>query len=116
MRYAWEKLYAAVRSATQSEKPLQQRLLDCYLELHSLEYNGHLPGHLRKGFQEMISAWSRETNSSGRHASVSQTIEKMNDEEARKWLYEVLSLFVQLTEQKAVAEASHKLPPVPRGA
>ena len=102
--YAREKLYQAVRSAIQSDKPVQQRLLECYLELHALDYGKHLPPHLQPRLKEMIQAWTPEPDPTGKQWSVAATLERMEDEEARKWLEEILKLFTEV----AVAEASMK--------
>jgi len=105
LSYSWERLYRAVRSAIWSDRPLQQRLLDCYLELHTLDYEGRLPRHLRSRFKEMIDTWTREPGTTSGEWSVRATLEKMGDDEARRWLDELLKLYTSVVESKASAEA-----------
>jgi hypothetical protein len=105
LNYAWKKLYSAVRSAIRSDKPVEQRLLECYLELHTLDYRQRLPRHLQPQFQEMIEAWARKARPTGKEWSVAAAVGSMEDEEAQKWLEEILKLYTGVVERKATAEA-----------
>ena len=109
LNYAWERLYSAIRSSIQSDQPLQQRLLDCYLELHTLDYENYLPRHLQQRFTQMMKAWAREPDPTGQQWAVRSTVHGMTVEEARKWLDEILKLFAEVAARRAVAEAADPL-------
>lgn len=47
LEFAREKLFLAVRSAIRSQECLPQRLLACYLELHTLDFQRRLPSDFR---------------------------------------------------------------------
>jgi hypothetical protein len=75
-----------------STEPLQKRLEGCYSIFHVLEQKGHLPPELQKRFDDMTKAWSRMPDKDGK-GRVSATTSKMDDNEARKWLEEILMLY-----------------------
>jgi hypothetical protein len=102
--YASEKLGTAVLSAMQSKEPLQKRLHGCYLIFHTLHHQDDLPPDLKKRFNEMIRVWSRLPDPAGVEGTVAVTTAKMNDQEARKWLEEVFSLYTEVTQREAVSE------------
>lgn len=101
--YACEKLHLAVRSAMRSEQALTRRLVDCYLELHTLNLRRGLPADLQQQFDAMMEAWTRSADPSGEQWTAAAMIEKMNDEEARPDV--TLNLFVEMIKRKALADA-----------
>jgi hypothetical protein len=98
LNYAWENLYKAVHYAMQSEETLQERLVGCYVIFHVLDQHGHLPPDLQKRFDTMIAAWTREPDPGGGEGTVAATVRQMDELEARKWLEEILSLFIKVAE------------------
>lgn len=96
LEFAREKLFLAVRSAIRSQECLPQRLLACYLELHTLDFQRRLPSELQERFDAMTTALTREVDPTGRELAAAMTIQKMNDEEALKWIDEILSLLAEV--------------------
>lgn len=52
-------------------------------------------------FNVMIKAWTRDPDPTGVRGTVAATMDKMDDDEARKWLEEVLSLYTETVERDA---------------
>lgn len=102
LNYAWENLFKAVDYAAQHDGTLQDRLHGCYATFHVLSQKGHLPADLQPRFDEMIEAWTRMPDPSGTRGTVPVTLEQMDDEEARKWLGEIVSLYNEVTERYAI--------------
>ena len=100
--YAAEKLGSAVLYAMRSNESLQKRLQGCFSIFHTLQHHdSYLPPDLRKRFDAMIQAWTRVPDPEGLRGTVAVTTDKMNDQEACKWLGEVFSLFTEVTEREA---------------
>jgi len=93
--YAWENLYKAVLYSMRSTEPLQERLQGCYSIFHVLSQKGHLPPELQERFDVMIEAMTVMPDDTGR-GKVYATTSKMNELEVRKWLEEILSLFMEV--------------------
>lgn len=104
LHYACKILYLAVRSAMGSESPLHQRLLNCFLEFSLLDLRRRLPGDLRQRFDTMMIALSCGEDPGGRQKSITVTIDKMDEQEVRSWLDEILSLLVEANRRHASAE------------
>jgi hypothetical protein len=101
--YASEKLGSAVLYAMRSTERLQQRLQGCYSIFHPLgHHDDYLPPDLRKRFSEMIQAWTRMPDPEGLRGTVAVTTDRMSDDEARKWLEEVFSLFNEIERREAL--------------
>ena len=94
--YASEKLASAVSYAIGSTESLQERLKGCYAYFHTLDHPGHLPSDLQARFDAMIQAFTRESDPTGKRGLVAATVDKMDDEEARRWLEEILSLYTEV--------------------
>ena len=101
--YASEKLGSAVLYAMRSDERLQERLHGCYVTFHTLaHHDDHLPPDLRKRFDEMIHAWTRLPDPEGSRGTVAVTTARMSDDEARKWLEEVFSLYSEIERREAL--------------
>jgi hypothetical protein len=97
INYAAENLGKAVLYCMESTKSLQERLQGCYSIFHVLSKKGSLPPDLQKRFDVMIEAWTMMPDDSGK-GTLYATTSKMDEDEARKWLEEILSLFEKVTE------------------
>jgi hypothetical protein len=104
LHYACKILYLAVRSAIGSERPLAERLLKCYLDLPALDVRRRLPTDLRQRFDTMTNALSCAEGPRGRKRAVTATIEKMDEQEVRSWLNEILNLLIEANRRHARAE------------
>lgn len=101
--YASEKLGSAVLYAMRSQERLQERLQGCYTIFHPLNHHAdYLPPDLRERFDEMIEAWTRLPDPEGVRGAVAVTTDRMSDDEARKWLEEVLSLYTEIERREAL--------------
>ena len=100
--YAAEKLCSAVLYAMRSEERLQERLAGCYVIFHTLSHGDYLPPDLRKRFDEMIQAWTRLPDPEGLRGTVAVTTDRMSDDEARKWLEEVFSMYAEIERREAL--------------
>ena len=105
--YAWENLFKAVHYAMQHEGTLQDRLHGCYTIFHVLSKQGYLSPDLQQRFDAMVDAWSRMPDTTGREGTVPATLRQMGDDEARRWLEEILSLFIRVVELDAVSNLNH---------
>jgi hypothetical protein len=101
LHYAWENLFKAVHGAIQSESSLQDRLHGCYGDFHVLSHHGHLPPDLQERWDKMMKAWTRGPDTTGQ-GLVPATLQKMDDDEARKWLEEILSLYSEVVRRRAL--------------
>jgi len=104
LHYACKILYLAVRSAIGSERPLPQRLWYSYIDLPSLDLRRRLPADLRHRFDTMTNALNRAEGPNGRRRLVTATIQKMDEQEVRLWLDEILNLLVEVNRRHARAE------------
>lgn len=105
LHYACKILYLAVHSAIGSDRPAAQRLLNCYFELSLLDLRRRLPADLRQRFDAMTNALSRAEDLKGRQEGVTATIAKMDDQEVRSWLDEILNLLVETNRRHSRAES-----------
>jgi hypothetical protein len=102
INYAWEKLYSAVRGAMMSTDPLPRRLEDGYVSFHTLAHGDHLPPDLKKRFDVLKKGLTFYSDPTGLRGSVGATADKMTDDEARKWLEEILSLYTEVVRRDAL--------------
>jgi hypothetical protein len=102
INYAWERFYTVVRGALLCEKPLPQRLAECYADLHAGTLRLALPADLLQRFDVMVAACTREADPTGERGTWATTTEKMSSAEARKWLEELLSLYEEATRRDAL--------------
>ena len=100
LHIACQQLFVAVRSAMRSEESLPQRLMACFLELQALDFQRRLPADLQRRFDALKTALTRDPDPTGREWAAVTTIQKMNNEEASKWLDEVLNLFVEASARR----------------
>lgn len=89
--YASENLSNAVLYCMRTTQSLQKRLEGCYSIFHVLSQKGHLPD-LQKRFDDMIEAWTRMPDEDGK-GTVPSTTSKIDENEARRWLEEILMLY-----------------------
>ena len=106
INYASENLYKAVLYSMTSTESLQERLQGCHSIFHVLSQKGHLPPELQERFDTMVGAMTRMPDVTGR-GTVYATTTEMNELEARKWLEEILSLFIEV-EKIYEKEGPHK--------
>ena len=71
---------------------LLKAVLYCNEIFHVLSQKGHLPPDLQKRFDVMIEALTRMPDDTGK-GTLYATTSKMTDDEAEKWLEEIVSLF-----------------------
>lgn len=103
INYAWEKLYSAVHGAMMSTDSLPRRLEHGYTSFHTLAHGGdHLPPDLKKRFDVLMKGLTFYSDPTGLRGSVGATVDKMTDDEARKWLDEILSLYTEVTRRDAI--------------
>jgi hypothetical protein len=100
LHIACQQLFLAVRAAMRSEEPLPLRLMACFLELQTLDFQRGLPTDLQRRFDTLKTALTRDPDPTGREWAAVTTIQKMNNEEASKWLDEVLNLFVEASARR----------------
>lgn len=105
LHYACKILYLAVRSAIGSDRPVSQRLLNCYFDLTLLDLRGRLPADLRQRFDAMMNVLSCAEDPSGRQKAVAATIAEMDEQEVRSWLDEILNLLVEANRRHSRAES-----------
>jgi hypothetical protein len=72
----------------------------CFLELQTLDFQRGLPTDLQRRFDTLKTALTRDPDPTGREWAAVTTIQKMNNEEASKWLDEVLNLFVETSARR----------------
>jgi hypothetical protein len=106
INYASENLYKAVLYSMRSTESLQERLQGCYSIFHVLSQKGHLPPELQGRFDVMIEAMTMMPDDTGK-GTLYATTSRMDELEARKWLEEILSLFMEV-EKIYEAEGPHK--------
>lgn len=104
LHYACKILYLAVRCAIGSERPLPQRLLNCYLDFSLLDLRRRLPPDLRQRFDAMMNALSCLKGQKEGQRSATTTIAEMDDQEVRSWLDEILNLLLDANRLHARAE------------
>lgn len=98
--YAWQNLYKAVLGAMLSESSLQERLHGCYKDFHVLSSGEHLPPELQERWNKMLEAWNEEESTG--EGTLPATLAVMSDDDARKWLTEILSMFQEVVELRAI--------------
>ena len=97
INYAVENLSKAVDYCMSSTQSLQERVRGCHSIFHVLSKKGSLPPDLQARFDVMIEAWTMMPDDTGK-GTVYATTSKMDDNEARRWLEEILSLFEKAIE------------------
>ena len=103
--YAGEKLYAAVRSMATSTEPLQVRLANAYLfGFHTigLDVNADLPPDLRASYREIEKELTK-VPAQGNEGTVVATTRIMSDNEARKLIEQIVTLYDDVTQRLGVA-------------
>jgi hypothetical protein len=93
LEYAAEKLGAAILCAIQTDGSPQERLASC-CEIFTVHgHRGHLTVELQKRFDAVA------------HACGTQSGKKMDDETARKWLAEMLSIYAEVVQSVPLYDA-----------
>jgi hypothetical protein len=101
LSYGWEKLFTAVYTAISSDEPPQKRLANAYIYhlIHIHEEN--VPPEVWKQLTALTAAVT-STPPVGTEGSVVASTSKMSDEEARKWLEKIASMFSDVAQAYGV--------------
>jgi hypothetical protein len=95
LSYAWEKLYTAVASIAVSTDSLQERLANAYIfGFHTigLDVNADLPPDLRSSYHEIVKELTK-VPAQGDEGTVVATTRVMSDEDAKKLIDQLVSLY-----------------------
>jgi len=94
--YAWQNFYKAVSYCMASENSLQERLAGAYVgDIHVVQARDVTP-ELWERIEKLTTALTM-LPAVGNEGTVRATTSKMTDDEARQWLDEILSIFIEIT-------------------
>ena len=105
--YGWEHLHAAVESIACSEEPLQQRLADAFLNDINFVQERHVSAAVWKRLVVMRTEFGK-VRPTGNESAIIATTAKMSDEEAAKWLKEILFLYEEVCRDYARQEYANR--------
>lgn len=98
INYAWEKLYLAVSGMAHSEESLQDRLAAAYMFNVMKLKSEDLPPDVQDKFENL---GATITSKQGPKGTVLATTAIMSDEEAKKWIDEIVSMYDAVTREYA---------------
>jgi hypothetical protein len=99
--YGWEKLFLALNGAVSSEKSPKQRLADAYLYQIKYVTQQNVPAEVWRKITDLEAAL-RGQAAVGDEGSVAASVSALSDDEARKWLLEIVSMFNEVAQAHGV--------------